>query len=170
MLLRDGKKLCYHIFSYFMKNKEALMDLCSFMDLEKGDVCRLAVLLAMSRTEEEERAFIRAYEARRLKAAATTVFGYSISFEETVIRNVVNLCLNKGIIDRKRAHVHPVAHCVLEAAQSTRASDAIGQNFKFKAAAVRRGNEFALCFYGDLGLHALSSHKTVGVGYQILGK
>ena len=44
MLLRDGKKLCYHIFSYFMKNKEALMDLCGFMDLEKGDVCRLAVL------------------------------------------------------------------------------------------------------------------------------
>ena len=38
------------------------MELSDFMDLEKGDVCRLAVLLAMSRTEEEERAFIRAYE------------------------------------------------------------------------------------------------------------
>lgn len=145
------------------------MEFSDFLDLERAHVCRLAILLAMTRTDEEEKELIRIYGGRRLKAAATTISGYSMSFEETVIRNVVNLCLHTHLIDRKRSHVHPVAHCVLEAAQSTRAADAIGQNFRFKAAAVRKGEEFSLCFYGDLGMHPLSSHKSIGVGYQILG-
>lgn len=146
-----------------------MIDFSDFLDLEHAHICRLAILLAMTRTDEEEKEMIRLYREHHLKAAATTISGYSMSFEETVIRNVVNLCLNTHLIDRKRGHVHPVAHCVLEAAQSTRAVDAIGQNFRFKAAAVRRGDEFSLCFYGDLGMHPLSSHKSIGVGYQILG-
>lgn len=146
-----------------------MIDFSAFLDLEHAHICRLAILLAMTRTDEEEKEMIRLYREQHLKAAATTISGYSMSFEETVIRNVVNLCFNTHLIDRKRGHVHPVAHCVLEAAQSTRAADAIGQNFRFKAAAVRRGDEFSLCFYGDLGMHPLSSHKSIGVGYQILG-
>lgn len=78
--------------------------------------------------------------------------------------------LNLDIISRKKEHIHPVAHCVLETTQSTRASDAIGQNFCFKAAVVRKGSHFALCFYGDLAMHELSGHKTIGVGFQILGE
>lgn len=146
------------------------MDLEQFLDLEHANVCRLAILLAMTRTEEEERILISRYRDHHVRAAVTMVSGYGISKEETVIRNVVSLCINTRLIEKKRSHIHPVAHCILETAQSTRAFDAIGQNFRFKVAAIRRGEEFSLSFYGDLGMHALSSHKTIGVGYQILGQ
>ena len=140
-----------------------------FLSVKELDVCRLAILLAMTKNQEQEDEVISTYHEHGLKAAATTIYGYGISAEGNVIRNVINLCFNKRIIEKKRAHVHPVAHCVLEVAQSTRASDAIGQNFKFKAAVVRHGSEFSLCFYGDLAMHPLSGHKSMGVGYQILG-
>lgn len=79
------------------------MEFSDFLDLERAHVCRLAILLAMTRTDEEEKELIRIYGERRLKAAATTISGYSMSFEETVIRNVVNLCLHTHLIDRKRS-------------------------------------------------------------------
>ncbi len=145
------------------------MEISDFLDLERPNMCRLAILLAMTRTDEEEKAVIALLQEHHIQAAATTIFGYNITFEEKMIRSVVNLCLHTRLIERKRSHIHPVVHCVLEAAQSTRAAEDIGQNFKFKTAAVRQGEEFSLCFYGDLGMHPLSSHKSVGVGYQILG-
>lgn len=133
------------------------------------DVCRLVILLAMSTSQEMEKDLIDQYQAFGVHGAVTTLSGFGISSQSKIIRSVVNLCLNTHLIERKREHIHPVCHCILETTQSTRASDAIGQNFRFKAAAVRRGNHFALCFYGDLGMHEFSSHKSTGVGFQILG-
>lgn len=136
---------------------------------EGTDVCRLAILLAMSTSQKMEKELISMYGEMGVRGAVTTLSGFGISSQSKIIRNVVNLCLNTHLIERKREHIHPVCHCILETAQSTRASDAIGQNFLFKAAAVRKGNHFALSFYGDLGMHELSSHKSIGVGFQILG-
>ena len=136
---------------------------------EGEDLCRMAVLLAMTVDQKMERDLIQQLQKRGIKSAATTVAGFGISSQSNIIRSVVNLCLNTNIIERKREHVHPVAHCVLEVTQSTRASDAIGQNFCFKAAVARKGNHFALSFYGNLAMHELSGHKTIGVGFQILG-
>lgn len=136
---------------------------------EGTDLCRLAILLAMSIDQKMEKDLIVQLQEMGIKGAATTVSGFGISAQSNIIKSVVNLCLNTHIIERKREHVHPVAHCVLEVTQSTRASDAIGQNFCFKAAVVRKGNHFALSFYGNLAMHELSGHKTVGVGFQILG-
>lgn len=137
---------------------------------EGTDLCRLAILLAMTTTQEMEKEIIAEYHSLGVRGAVTTISGFGISSQSNIIRNVVNLCLNTRLIERKREHIHPVCHCVLEVTQSTRASDAIGQNFRFKAAAVRRGSHFALSFYGDLGMHECSSHKSIGVGFQILGE
>lgn len=136
---------------------------------EGEDLCRLAILLAMSIDQPMEKEMMSQFQQRGIKSAVTTVSGFGISSQSNIIRSVVNLCLNTHVIERKREHIHPVAHCVLEVTQSTRASDAIGQHFLFKAAAVRRGNHFALSFYGNLAMHELSGHKTIGVGFQILG-
>ena len=142
----------------------------NFMVPDEIDLCRLAILLAMTPTQENEKDMIAQYQKLGLRAAATTISGFGISGQTGIVRSVVNLCVNTGLIERKRSQIHPICHCVLEVTQSTRASDAIGQNFLFKAAAVRRREEFALCFYGNLAMHELSGHKTIGVGYQILGQ
>lgn len=140
------------------------------IDKREGiDLCRLAILLAMSTSQDMEKEMIAQYQEMGVRGAVTTISGFGISSQSNIIRSVVNLCLNTHLIERKKEHIHPVCHCILETTQSTRASDAIGQNFRFKAAAVRKGNHFALSFYGDLGMHEFSSHKSVGVGFQILG-
>lgn len=132
--------------------------------------CRLAILLALTPTAEIEKELIAKYKEMGIRSGVTMISGFGISSQSHIIRSVINLCLNLDIISRKKEHIHPVAHCVLETTQSTRASDAIGQNFCFKAAVVRKGSHFALCFYGDLAMHELSGHKTIGVGFQILGE
>ena len=142
----------------------------NFMVPDEMDLSRLAILLAMTPTQESEKDVIAQYQKLGLRAAATTISGFGISGQTGIVRSVVNLCVNTGLIERKRSQIHPICHCVLEVTQSTRASDAIGQNFLFKAAAVRWRDEFALCFYGNLAMHELSGHKTIGVGYQILGQ
>lgn len=80
---------------------------------EGEDLCRMAVLLAMTVDQKMERDLILQLQKRGIKSAATTVAGFGISSQSNIIRNVVNLCLNTNIIERKREHVHPVAHCVL---------------------------------------------------------
>lgn len=135
----------------------------------EADLCRLAILLAMTPNQDVEKEVIAQYQKLGLRSAATMISGFGIDSQTSIVRSVVNLCLNTNVIERKRSHVHPLCHCVLETAQSTRASDAIGQNFCFKAAVVRRREEFTLCFYGNLAMHELSGHKSIGVGYQILG-
>lgn len=141
-----------------------------FVDEKIGlEMCRLAILLAMTTSPEMESTFIEKYREMGIKSGITMISGYNPGSEGNVIRKVINLCLNTNIISRRREHVHPVAHCALEAMQSTRVFDAISQNCRFKVAVVRKGNHFAMCLYGDLAMHELSGHKTIGVGFQILG-
>lgn len=163
--------LCFGLLFYFHERGED-MDFKEFMvDSKEGiDLCRLAILLAMSTTPEMERLLVEQYKEMGIRSGVTMISGFGISSQSHIIKSVINLCLNTNVISRKKEHIHPVAHCVLETTQSTRASDAIGQNFRFKVAVVRKGSHFALCFYGDLAMHELSGHKTVGVGFQILGE
>jgi hypothetical protein len=141
-----------------------------FLDLDNQDICRLALLLAMTPTQASEKELIADYHALGYKSAATTISGFAIGSQANIVRNVINMCLNTRILEKKRNHIHPMVHCVLETTQSTRAFDAVAQNFCFKAAVVRKKEQIALCFYGDLAMHELSIHKAVGLGYQILGE
>ena len=142
----------------------------NYLTPEGIDTARLAIILAMTPDQVSEKELIFQYQKMGLKTAVTTIYGFAMGTQTAVVRNIINLCLNTHVIEKKRGHIHPVAHCVLETAQSTRAADAIGQNYCFKAAVVRDRSVFSLCFYGNLGMHELSSHKTIGVGQQILGE
>lgn len=79
---------------------------------EGEDLCRMAVLLAMTVDQKMERDLILQLQKMGIKSAATTVAGFGISSQSNIIRSVVNLCLNTNIIERKREHVHPVAQKV----------------------------------------------------------
>ena len=86
-----------------------------------------------------------------------------------MIGNVIGACLNGGLIERRQAHIHPLAHAVQEAVLGTRLDSSVGQNCRLKVGIARRGDAIAVVMYGDLGFHECSSHKTVGGGFQILG-
>lgn len=139
-------------------------------DKDNLDLGNLAVLLAMASNKDVELELIRRYEKMGIKSAVTTISGKDLDARDKLVRNVVGLCLNEQIIEKKVEHFHPVLHAVLEAAQSTRCFDAVCQNFRFRTAVLRQDCWFVLCFYGNMGMHEMTSHKTVGLGIQILGE
>lgn len=145
------------------------MDFEKFVFDPKIDLGRIAILLAMTQDQQMEQDFLNHYRAQGIRGAVTIVAGNDTIARSKVVRMVTSLCVNERIIERKTEHLHPVCHAILEAMQSTRCSDAVDQNYLFKTAVVRYRNRFAICFYGNLGMHELTSHKTIGVGMQILG-
>ncbi len=141
-----------------------------FAQLEQADASRMAVLLAMSPDIDVERKLIAQFQEHGARCAVTVISGFDMGSQNGTIRNIIGMCLGKGLLEKKFEHVHPAAHAALEATECTRATMAVGQNYCFKVAAVRKGSVFALCMYGDLGMHEVSSHKTIGLGVQALGK
>ena len=79
-------------------------------------------------------------------------------------------CLNANIIEKKKAHIHPVVHALHEAMDTARVTREISQNCRLKVGVIRYEDQISISIYGDLAIHELSAHKTVGVGFQILGE
>ena len=130
---------------------------------------RAATIIAMSESVEDEKGLIAFYQKHGCKCVATMITGADNKALREATGNVVGACLNSNIIERKKEHIHPLGHAIQEAIVGTRLDSSLGQNCRIKVAIVRRGNRLAVSMYGDLGFHEMSSHKTIGCGYQILG-
>lgn len=136
---------------------------------EKMVPFRVAVNLAMTESIEEEKALIDFFEKHAYRCVATLISGNEAVALRKVIGNVVGACLNAGIVERKKSHIHPLAHAVQEAVQGTRLDSAVSKNCRLKIGIVRKEYSLAVAIYGDLGFHEFSSHKTIGGGFQYLG-
>ena len=130
---------------------------------------RAALLIAMTESMEQENRLIDYFAGRGCRCTATMVNGTHGEALRRVIGNVIGACLNGGLIERRQAHIHPLAHAVQEAVLGTRLDSSVGQNCRLKVGIARRGDAIAVVMYGDLGFHECSSHKTVGGGFQLLG-
>ena len=53
---------------------------------------------------------------------------------------------------------------------TARVTREISQNCRLKVGVIRYEDQISISIYGDLAIHELSAHKTVGVGFQILGE
>lgn len=146
------------------------MNLEKFMYDKSNDPIRTAILLAMTQDQELERDLIRRYRDMGIPCAVTMISGNDTTAKPKIVRSVIGLCLNEGLIEKKTEHIHPVVHAIWEASYTSRIDSEISQNYCLKVAAVRRKSQFALCFYGNLAVHEFSAHKTVGTGMQILGE
>lgn len=147
------------------------MELTDYM-VPKGEInpMRAAILIAMTDTMEEEKELILFFRRYGCLATATMVNGNDSEALRRITGNAIGAGLNAGLIERKRTHIHPLAHAIQEAVLGTRLDSSIGQNCRLKMGIVRQGSEIAVAIYGDLGFHECSSHKTIGGGYQILGE
>ena len=134
------------------------------------DPLRAAVFLAMSSSLEEEHKIIEILRSRGCLCVATMVTGSDAKALREVNNNVLGACLNAGVIERKHEHAHPLTHAVNEAVLGTRLDSSTSQNCRLKVGVVRIGNKIAVAMFGNLGFHELTSHTTIGAGYQILGE
>lgn len=146
-----------------------MLDLEKFVFDENVDPARVAIMLAMTQNKDMEKEMIKKYREAGINCAVSMLSGNDVEGRPKATRCVVGLCLNEGLIEKKPQHIHPVVHATWEAAETSRIVDStLGQNFCVKVAAVRHGCWFALCFYGNMGIHEISTHKTVGLGMQII--
>ena len=146
------------------------MEFHSFL-LPKGTVnpFRAAICIAMTESLQEEKDLISFFDARGCVCAATMISGSDGTALRKITGNVIGACLNAGVIEKKHSHVHALGHAIQEAVLGTRLDSSVWQNCRFKIGVARADNRIAVGIYGDLGFHELSSHKTIGGGYQILG-
>ena len=131
---------------------------------------RAAIYIAMTDTMDEEKELIQTFRQYGCLSTATMVNGNDSEALRRITGNAIGASLNAGLIERKKTHIHPLAHAIQEAVLGTRLDSSIGQNCRLKMGIVRQGCEIAVAIYGDLGFHECSSHKTIGGGYQILGE
>lgn len=134
------------------------------------DPARQAILLAMTQSMEQEKEMIRELQGMGVKCVATMAAGFNFDISPKLINNLVGACLNANIIEKKKAHIHPVVHALHEAMDAARITREISQNCRLKVGVVRYEDQISISIYGDLAIHELSAHKTLGVGFQILGE
>lgn len=133
------------------------------------DPFRVAINLAMTDSIEEEKAMIDFFGKYAFRCVATLISGNDAVALRKVIGNVIGAGLNANLIERKKSHIHPLAHAVQEAVLGTRLDSSVSQNCRLKIGVVRKDYCLAVAIYGDLGFHEFSSHKTIGGGFQYLG-
>lgn len=142
----------------------------NFVYQQPIDPIRQAILLAMTQSMEQEKEMIQLLQSMGIKCVATMASGFNSDISPKLVNNLVGACLNANIIEKKKSHIHPVVHALQEAMDTSRVVRDISQNCRLKIAVVRYEDQISICIYGDLAIHELSAHKTVGVGFQILGE
>lgn len=140
-----------------------------FLFEDSNDPQRAAIMIAMTQNLEQEKEMIRIFRQWGVESVATMVSGHNSVVYPKIVNSVVGMCLNAGLIEKKTSHIHPVVHAIQEASIASRLQCDVSQNCRLKIAAVRYKDRFCLCYYGDVAIHELSAHKTIGTGYQILG-
>lgn len=134
------------------------------------DPIRQAILLAMTQSMEQEKEMIASMQSMGIKCVATMASGPNSGIGPKLVNGLVGACLNANIIEKKKSHIHPVVHALQEAMDTARVTREISQNCRLKVGVVRYKDQISISIYGDLAIHELSAHKTVGVGFQILGE
>ena len=101
------------------------------------DPARQAILLAMTQSMEQEKEMIRELQGMGVKCVATMAAGFNFDISPKLINNLVGACLNANIIEKKKAHIHPVVHALHEAMDAARITREISQNCRLKVGVVR---------------------------------
>lgn len=96
------------------------------------DPARQAILLAMTQSMEQEKEMIRELQGMGIKCVATMAAGFNFDISPKLINNLVGACLNANIIEKKKAHIHPVVHALHEAMDAARITREISQNCRLK--------------------------------------
>ena len=72
-----------------------MLDLESFVFDKEMDPVQIAIMLAMTRNQEEEKEMLRRYRGMGARCAVTMVSGSNAADRNKTLRSVVGLCLNE---------------------------------------------------------------------------
>ncbi|MGB9840695.1 HutP family protein [Thermovenabulum sp.] len=133
-------------------------------NINDGDIGRMAVLLSVTVTDEEEKALKNEIMGKGYMCAVTGIGGDNDEVKRKLNTSVIAACINNGIIDKNPKDVHAVIHATLEAKEGILLSAPSGGHFAGKIAIVRKDDWIAVAIYGRSAMHIMTNHERIGLG------
>ncbi len=125
---------------------------------------RAAMLLAMSRTLEEENELKRLVSLSGMKYCVTEVKGVDQDFKNKFTRNLLGSALSNGVINKDSHSMHALLHASLEAKRSLFPDEPIHISSSMKISIVKDEKWICVAIFGVCGMHPLTNHDRVGLG------
>ncbi len=147
-----------------MKKKDIKIQLTD----ENNEVEKLAILLALTDSKDEEKDYIKLYEELGYTATVTGIAGMNDEVKKKIVSSIVGAGLNEGVIKKTLPEMHAVIHATAEATLAIKLDSPVSQSFQLKAVLVRKGDWICVAMYGNMAVHKVTNHKTVGIGVMHL--
>lgn len=130
-----------------------------------------AMLLALTRTIQDEDAVKKALAAQGFRFVVTEVGGTSANsdFQTKTTKAVIGACMNTGLIAKSPTNYHALLHATDEAKRGIMVNVASSTSVAVKIAVVRDEKWVAVALFGESALHPLTNHERAGLGIMHLG-
>ncbi|NPV69431.1 MAG: HutP family protein [Firmicutes bacterium] len=129
------------------------------------DAERAAMLLALTRTREEEDEVKRILsKVRGLKFAVTELGGMSDALRSKIGPQVVGACLSQEVIRKRSSDTHALLHALIEAERGLLTDAPMSASMSMKIAVVRQGSWIVCAIFGHSAFHVLTNHRRAGLG------
>lgn len=129
---------------------------------------KIAIILALTSDEEEEKTLKDKYEKTGYRCAVTGTGGEVQNLAKKINNAVIGACFNNNIIEKTPVEIHSVIHATLEAKQGLFMEAPSGASFVGKIAIIRKDNWLAVAIYGRSAMHFLTNHERIGLGIMHL--
>lgn len=133
-------------------------------DISIPQVGRLALLLALTTSQQEEDALKDKLLAEGFLCAVTGAGGYVEDMKSKINLAILGATLNNRVIDKNPEEIHAVIHAALEAKSGMLMEAPSGANLAVKIAIVRKDRWLAVAIYGHSAMHTLTNHERAGLG------
>lgn len=130
-----------------------------------------AMLLALTRTMQDEDAVKKTLTAQGFRFVVTEVGGTSANsdFQTKTTKAVIGACMNTGLIAKSPTNYHALLHATDEAKRGIMVNVASSTSVAVKIAVVRDEKWVAVALFGESALHPLTNHERAGLGIMHLG-
>ncbi len=131
---------------------------------ENDCIEKVAVLLALTSSREEEEYYRNMFNEQGYSCVVTGAAGVDYDLRKKIVNSTVGACLNSKLIEKDSKQAHALVHATVEACYSIKLDVSLCQSFQLKIAIVKKDDWIAVAIFGDMAIHMLSNHKTVGLG------
>ncbi|SPF32857.1 HutP protein [Candidatus Desulfosporosinus infrequens] len=132
---------------------------------------RVAILLAMTETREEEEELRKSLgELFNIRCAVTGLGGTVANLRNTgkLTNSVMSTAFNTGIIQKEARLIHALIHATMEASNSVFTHTNSNASLALKIGLTTNFEWLAVAIYGRSSLHPLLEHARVGLGVMHL--
>lgn len=147
-----------------MKNNNQI----SYLVSENDCIEKVAILLALTSSREEEEQYKNILIEQGYSCIITGASGMDHELRKKIVNSTIGACLNSQLIEKDSKQIHALVHATVEACYSIKMDSSLCQSFQLKIAIVKKDDWIAVVIYGDMAIHMLTNHKTIGLGLMHL--